>query len=107
MPAFVRTAADEAKWKRAKAAVRKSQGKREAEFTSRDWGLVTHIFNSIDATYSADTMPTFGVNVGSGSRKLGELTSDDVRLNSISEWAALSPIVSRIKRRLAALTPST
>ncbi len=53
MPAFVKTAADEKRWKRAKKAVRKSTGKRLADFTSRDWGLVTHIYRRIKADVSA------------------------------------------------------
>lgn len=47
MPAFVKTPAQEAKWKRAKDAVKRSRKKDQEQFTDQDWGLVTHIFQRI------------------------------------------------------------
>lgn len=42
-----RTPAQEAKWKRAKKAVEESKGKKEAQFTDRDWGLVQKIYSEM------------------------------------------------------------
>lgn len=47
MPAFVKTPAQEAKWKRAKDAVKRSRKKEQSDFSSTDWGLVTHIYQGI------------------------------------------------------------
>lgn len=35
------------KWKRAKKAVEESKGKKESQFTDRDWGLVQKIYQDI------------------------------------------------------------
>jgi len=47
MPGFIKTAAQEAKWKRAKRAVSRSRHKKKKDFQKRDWGLVTHIYQGI------------------------------------------------------------
>lgn len=41
---------DEAKWKRAKKAVEESKGKKESQFTDRDWGLVMKIYKEMGGT---------------------------------------------------------
>lgn len=47
MPAFVKTAADEKRWDRAKDAVSKSRDKKQSDFTDRDWGLVNSIYQKM------------------------------------------------------------
>lgn len=47
MPAFVKTPKDERKWKRAKNAVKRAKKKPQKDFSNRDWGLTTHIFQRI------------------------------------------------------------
>lgn len=46
-PAFIKTPAQEKKWKRAKQAVSRSRDKAESDFTDQDWGLVNKIYHSI------------------------------------------------------------
>jgi hypothetical protein len=48
MPAgWVDTATEETAWKKAKGIVRSQRKKNEDDFSDRDWGLVTHIAQSI------------------------------------------------------------
>jgi hypothetical protein len=47
MPAFIKNPAQEAKWKRAKDAVKRARKKDHEQFTDQDWGLVTTIFKKI------------------------------------------------------------
>lgn len=47
MPGFVRTKKDEARWSKAKKAVKRSRDKGEGEFSDRDWALVNHIYHSM------------------------------------------------------------
>lgn len=47
MPAFVRTAKDEARWSKAKSAVKDSRKKGEESFVDQDWALVNHIYHQM------------------------------------------------------------
>lgn len=43
MPAWIKNEEDEAAWQSAKKIVSEQRKKKEADFSDRDWGLVTHI----------------------------------------------------------------
>jgi len=47
MPAWVDTKEEEKAWKKAKSIVSDQRSKKEHDFTSKDWGLVTHIAKNI------------------------------------------------------------
>ena len=47
MPGWVDTPTEEKAWKKAKGIVRSQRKKTEDDFSDRDWGLVTHIAQSI------------------------------------------------------------
>jgi RNA polymerase sigma factor (sigma-70 family) len=47
MPAFIRTKADEARWRRAKRAVERARNKSEAFFSNQDWALVNSIYQKM------------------------------------------------------------
>lgn len=47
MPTWVDTPAEEAAWQKAKGIVARQRKKKEADFSDRDWGLVTHIAKNL------------------------------------------------------------
>lgn len=47
MPNWVDTPEEEKAWKKAKKIVQEQRDKKESEFSSRDWGLVSHIAKNI------------------------------------------------------------
>lgn len=47
MPAFIRTPKDEARWSRAKDAVKTSRSKDESSFDDQDWALTNHIYHTM------------------------------------------------------------
>jgi hypothetical protein len=54
MPAFIKTPDQEARWKRAKNAVKRSRKKEQDQFTDQDWGLVTKIYKEIKKSGGRD-----------------------------------------------------
>ena len=47
MPGWVDSPKEEKAWKHAKEIVGRQRKKKEADFTDRDWGLVTHVAQNI------------------------------------------------------------
>jgi uncharacterized protein YjbJ (UPF0337 family) len=43
---------DDSKWKKAKGKVKEQKGKKESDFTDRDWGLVTTIYKNMGGDIS-------------------------------------------------------
>lgn len=56
MPAFIRTAKDEARWAKAKAAAKESKDKDEQSFDDQDWALVNHIYQKMHKSEIAQSL---------------------------------------------------
>jgi hypothetical protein len=70
MPAFVNSPEDEARWARAKKAVKRARKKQQSEFDSQDWGLTTHIYQRIKKSQSfKEKLELFDLLKGSLQRR--------------------------------------